>query len=180
MKSLKLLLLSLVLLLSPTLSFGQDLTYDEVQSSDKRPRGKYETYTSQDGTVYSVGETIDLGMPSGTNGKFVYIQKMDIAGTIYVVGSEATNTHATIKKIKVRGTGRSGWKVNFQTQGLSAVDNYFLNIDEAVLAGEVKTDIISSDEALKILKDEKTKLDLGLSTQEEFDQKVKELSKFIK
>ena len=94
-------------------------------------KGSFDSYTSKDCTLYTIGDQVNFGMPSGTNGKFVTIKKMDIAGTLYIVGAEILNTSAHIKKIRVSGTKRSGYKVSFQTKGMTAVDNYFFNIEEA-------------------------------------------------
>jgi hypothetical protein len=118
-------------------------------------------------------------MPSGVNGKFVTIQKVDLAGTVYVVGAEAINTSAEIKKIRITGNKRAGYKVSFQTKGMTGVDNYFVYIEDAILVGEIKSDGMTSDQALEALKKAKDKLDLGLITQEEFNAIKAELSKFI-
>lgn len=180
MKKIQLIMMGLFILVT-TFSFGQDtLTYEDVNNSEKRFKGKFDTYIAKDGSVYSIGDTINVGIPSGVNGKFVHLQKMDISGTIYAVGGEAVNTHIILKKIRVGGTKRSGWKVAFQTKGLTFVDNYFLYIEDAISTSEIDSGIMTSDEALSQLKKEKDKLDLGLITQEEFDKKKKELSKFIK
>ena len=160
-------------------SNGQEVKYDDVQKG-LIIKGQYESYVSKDGSVYKVGERVEFGNPSGTNGKFVTIQKMDIAGTLYVVGAEAINTSAEIKKIRVGGTSRSGYKVSFQTKGMTGVDNYFFNMEDAILVGEVKSFGMSSDEALTALKKAKDKLDLGLISQEEYDKIKAELTPFIK
>ena len=85
-----------------------------------------------------------------------------------------------MKKIRVGGSKRSGWKVSFQTKGFTFIDNYFLNIEDAIKSGEVDSGVMSSDEALSELKKAKDKLDLGLITQEEFNEIRTKLSKLIK
>ena len=162
-------------------SFGQtdSIKYQDVQDGIAE-KGQYDSYTSKDGTVYRIGNRIQFGLPSGTNGKFVIIQKVDIMGTVYVVGAEAINTSAEIKKIRVTGNKRTGYKVSFQTKGMTGVDNYFLNIEDAIVVGEVKSFGMSSDEALDKLKKAKDKLDLGLITQDEFNKLKVELSPLIK
>jgi hypothetical protein len=160
-------------------SNGQEVKYDDLQKG-LITKGQFESYVSKDGSIYKVGDKIQFGNPSGTNGKFVIIQKMDIAANVYVVGAEAINTSAEIKKIRVGGTSRSGYKVSFQTKGMTGVDNYFLNIEDAITVGEVKSFGMSSDEALTALKKAKDKLDLGLITQEEYDKIKAELTPFIK
>jgi hypothetical protein len=159
--------------------YCQEVKYTDVQNGTTT-KGQFESYVSKDGSVYKVGDKIEFGSPSGTNGKFVTIQKMDIAGTLYVVGAEAINTSAEIKKIRVGGTSRAGYKVSFQTKGMTGIDNYFLNIEDAITVGEVKSFGMTSDQALAALKKAKDKLDLGLITQEEYEKIKSELTPFIK
>ncbi len=179
MKTLKIMMMALMMCLAG-FTFSQDTLRFSDLSDDVKPKGDYSYYQSKDGSIYQVGDKIEFATPSGINGKFVTVQKIDIMGTIYVVGSEAINTSAEIKKIKVGGTKRSGFKANFQTKGLTGIDNYFLFIEDAITSGEVKSFGMTSDEALFVLKKAKDKLDLGLITQEEFNKTKSELSKFIK
>ena len=178
----KQLMMIALMMCSTLVSFGQSsdtLRYSDI-STENKPRGSYSYYLSKDGSVYSVGDKIQFGTPSGINGTFVIIQKMDIAGNVYVVGSEVINTSAEIKKIRVGGTKRSGFKATFQTKGLTGIDNYFLFIEDGITTGEVKSTVMTSDQALTELKKCKDKLDLGLITQDEFNSKKSELSKLIK
>lgn len=179
MKNLKLMMMTLVMSLVTMFTLGQEVKYDDVQSG-LVTKGQFDTYVSKDGSIYKVGDKIQFATPSGTNGKFVTIQKVDIAGTVYVVGAEAINTSAEIKKIRVTGNKRAGYKISFQTKGMTGVDNYFVYIEDAIFMGEVKSLVMSSDEALIELKKAKDKLDLGLISQEEYDKLKVELSKFIK
>jgi hypothetical protein len=173
-------ILTLGLAAISAIGWSQDiLTYDMVQNSTTRFKGTYSAYESKDGRVYTIGDTINVGNPSGMNGKFVHFTKMDIFGTIYIVGAEAVNTHIILKKIRVGGTKRAGWKVAFQTKGFTGIDNYFLYIEDAITAGEVDSGVMSSDEALAELKKAKDKLDLGLITLEEFEKIKQELSQII-
>lgn len=174
-------LILLFTLLVSAASFSQDtLRYEQLKNAESRPSGKYDAYVSADGRIYTPGDTIDIGQPSGTNGRFVHLQKVDVAGTVYVVGPEAVNTHVILKSIRVGGTKRSGWKVSFQTKGMTFVDNYFLYIEDAIASGEVDSGVMTSDEALAALKKAKEKLELGLITQEEFDKIKQELAPLIK
>ena len=161
---------------------AQTVTYDELQNGSVTS-GTFDTYVAKDGSVFKVGENVNFGLPSGVNGKFVYIQKILITGEFMVVGGEAVNTSATIKKIRVGSVGRGSGKVikcGFQTKGLTGIDNYFFNIEDAILNGEIKSSVMSSNEALAELKKCKDKFDLGLMTLEEFNAKKAELSVFIK
>jgi hypothetical protein len=159
--------------------FGQEVNYNDIQNGTIT-KGQFESYVSKDGSVYKVGDKIQFGNPSGTNGKFMTLQKMDIAGTVYIVGAEVINTSAEIKKIRIIGTSRAGYKAQFQTKGMTGIDNYFLYLEDAIQVGEVESFGMTSDEALTALKKAKDKLDLGLITQEEYDKIKAELTPFIK
>ncbi len=179
MKTIQIMMMALMMCFT-SVSFSQDTLKFSSLSSDIKPKGDYSYYESKDGSIYKIGDKVQFATPSGVNGKFVTIQKMDIMGTVYVVGSEAINTSAEIKKIRVGGTKRSGFKASFQTKGLTGVDNYFLYIEDAITSGEVKSFGMTSDQALSELKKAKDKLDLGLITQDEFNKIKSDLSKFIK
>lgn len=179
MKNVKNLSWSFIMTFITITALSQEVKYEDIQKG-LITKGQYESYVAKDASVYKVGDKIQFGNPSGTNGKFVTIQKVDIAGTVYIVGAEAINTSAEIKKIRVGGTSRAGYKVSFQTKGMTGVDNYFLNIEDAILVGEIKSFGMTSDEALSALKKAKDKLDLGLITQDEYDKIKAELTPFIK
>jgi hypothetical protein len=168
-----------VVLLNATMLFSQQVDVADLESATVTG-GKFESYLSKDGTIYKVGDFLDIGLPSGTNGRFVLIQQIDIAGNILVVGSQAINTHCEIKKIRVLGNKRQGYKVQFQTKGRTSIDNYFFNLEDAIVAGEIKSKGMTSDEAMKELKTAKDKLDLGLITQAEYDKIKADLIKYIK
>lgn len=174
----KLLILIVVIFIHSN-SIGQTLRQEDLKGTYK-PKGKFAKYISNSGEVYSIGDTLTIGTPSGTNGNFLHIQKMDIVGTIYIVRTEAINTNAVVKKIYATGNKRSGYKASFQTKGLTALDNYFFKLEDAIAAGEIKSKGMSSDEALAELKKAKDKLDLGLITQEEFNALRAELAPLIK
>jgi hypothetical protein len=172
-------LFTLICLFISSYSFSQTLSYEDIVSGRVK-KGEYTSYVAKDGSVFNVGDKITLGSPSGVNGRFVHLTKVDIAGTIYQVGPEAVNTSCEIKKIRLDGNERRGFKAAFRTKGFTGIDNYFLWIEDAIVAGEVKSLVMSSDEALSELKKAKDKLDLGLITQEEFNSIKTELSKYIK
>jgi hypothetical protein len=172
-------ILSLFLMFVGFICFGQNATYYQVKSGQLK-NGNYISYECKDGKKYMVGDKVKFGLPSGANGNFVSIQKLDIAGQVYVVRSEAVNTEVEIKKIRVTGSKKRGQKVSFQTKGLSGVDNYFFYIEDALTLGEIDSGVMTSDEALAELQKAKAKLDLGLITQEEFNEIKEDLSRYIK
>jgi hypothetical protein len=91
-----------------------------------------------------------------------------------IIGSKISS--AEIKKIRITGTSRAGYKANFQTKGMTGVDNYFLNIEAAIAVGEIKSFGMTSGEALAALKKAIDKLDLGVISQEEYDKIKAELT----
>jgi hypothetical protein len=157
---------------------SQKVTYEQVQEG--LYSGPFTEYTSKDGGHYRIGDKLHILTPSSPNGMYLTIQKVDIAGNITMVGNEVINTHAEIKKMRVIGNKRSGYKMQFQTKGWTGLDNYFIYIEDAISVGEVKSTGISSKDALEELKRAADKLNLGLITQEEYEVIKKELTPFIR
>ncbi len=172
------LLLGLLTLISCS-AFSQTIKYSDLNTGH-RPKGTFKTYVDKNGDSYSVGDTLKIWKPSGVDGKFVYITRIDIIGDVTAAGPAASNTNAIIKKIRVEGTKRAGYKVFFQTKGSTAIDNYFFNIEDAIASKEIRSKGMTSDEALSELKKEKEKLDLGLISQEEYNKVKAKLIKYIK
>ena len=67
-----------------------------------------------------------------------------------------------------------------RTKGVTGLMNYTILFENALATGEIKGTGLTSDEALSQLKKAKDKLDLGIITQEEFDNFKKELTPYIK
>tara|TARA_B110000093_G_C12707054_1_gene300604 strand:+ start:115 stop:639 length:525 start_codon:yes stop_codon:yes gene_type:complete len=168
-----------LLLISFTLnSFCQTINYSDLDTN-KRPRGKFITYVSKSGDVYSVGDKIIIGAPSSSNGRFLYLTSVDIAGTQTYANEGSSNTNAEIKKIRVSGSKRSGWKVTFQLKA-TIVSNYFIFAEDGFSSGELISKGFTSEQALEKLKKAKDKLDLELITQEEYNKIKAKLIKYIK
>jgi hypothetical protein len=174
----------LILLLLPVLAIAQDdyyqeerkpvsATYDDVVS--KKIKGKIATYVTQSGESFRVGDTITLGTPFGGN-EFTFINQNAVVQA-YPLEVRATGSRVRIKsmnaitkKLQVMCTHADGY--TYQT--------FIIDFEKALQNGEVKSNQMSSDEALQELKKCKDKLDLGLITQEQFEAKKAELAKFIK
>lgn len=159
---------------------GELIKYAEL-SQDMKFKASYKAYEAKDGSVYKEGDTIKIGAPSGTNGRFVYITSgSGILSSVESVGPESANTNTVIKAIYIAGTKRAGFKVVFKTKGQTALSsNYYFNIEDCIASGEIKSKGMNSDEALAELKKAKDKLDLGLITKEEYEKKKAELVKYI-
>ena len=162
-------LILLSLLFISTLSFGQ--MFDLLDE-----------YTASDGITYKIGDEVKLGKGSGRNDVFVYV---NIGG--WAVSSDPEYNHlgaansgllVTIKKIKKYNTKR--YKSVIFVVGGGNITNYNLTIEDAISSGESESKGYNEEKAMQELKKAKDKLDLGLITQEEFEIKKSELSKFIK
>lgn len=161
----------------------KELTYEVVSVATSKPPSP-ETYISKDGTKYTIGDTLKMGSPSGVNGTWVYVQGVTWMGDIVPVPTNAVNTNTVIKKLYVGGTKKQGFKVSILTKGNGMGTNYSFFIEDAIASGEVVDpkagSRMTSDKALEALKKEKDKLDLGLISQEEYELRKAELTKFIK
>jgi len=177
MKLFTIILLSLCLLLNIKAT-SQEIKFDSLSTASGR--GVYTSYVSKDGTVYKIGDRLKIGVPhSNRTFGFLYMT----AGILSVptpLTIEFSGTEAEIKKIQVGGTKRSGYMVYFVTKGNTAMVNYQIQIEGAIENGEIKTSGKTSDEALAELKKAKDKLDLGLITQEDYNNIKIELVKYIK
>lgn len=165
-------LLVMMVVLSAT---SQTLKHNELTE-----RTECEAYIGSDGILYKVGDTLKIGMPSGLR-SFAFIQSVDIMGTISFAPAGFSNTEVVIKKIRIAGSSRTGYKASFQTKA-TAISNMFVDFESALQSGELngKKGSISSADAINELKKAKEKLDLGLITEEEYDKKKSEMIKFIK
>jgi hypothetical protein len=166
----KLLMLSIVIL-SGIQSFPQTLNYKDI--GGEKPKGYHDQYISKDGVLYKRGDTISLVKGSGPNGEFIYVN-----GVVARPGVGDINSKIIIDGFYVNGSKKSGWKVGIMTK--HPMNSLMFYIEDAVLAGEIRGPGMTSDEALAELKKCKEKLDLNLITEEEFNKKKAELSKWIK
>lgn len=91
------------------------------------------------------------------------------------------NTEITVKSITIVGSKKIGFKAQAELAACGTCNNLLVDIELAIETKEVRPyGVMSSDEALTALKAEKDKLDLGLITQEQYDNRKTELAKFIK
>lgn len=175
----KQIILGLALMFIINLVFAQEATYSNVQAEKYRNNQLFKSYVSKDGTVYKVGDTLKIGVPS-SNKTFAFVYMYSFGGTPERAPISISGTNAIIKKIRVVGNKRAGFQASFQTKGYSSLMNYYIGIEEALATGEIKTSKMSSDEALAELKKEKDKLDLQLITEQQYDSAKAVLVKYIK
>lgn len=170
------------LMLMSVLSFGQvrQISYDTIQKySDQKLKLKgsiiYDEYLSKDGFLYKVGDLIKINKP--TNGdKFSFINDRfsQMQASSIIIGKDMV-----IKNIMIIGFKNTGYELCMTINDSSTADN-ILKFESAISYGEIKSKGMTSDDALNELKKSKDKLDLGLISKEEFEDKKTELVKFIK
>jgi len=165
---------------------------------------KFKFLKFADGSTLQIGDKMKLGKPSGTNqsnqqtpgvfgstnqtvNNFTYIMlgrmgSAILSGITYL--PEAfKGRDVEIEDIKFAKNGKkattAGVMVIFTNPGM---DITVLNLDAALQYGELinPTAAMTSDQALAELQKAKTKLDLGVITQEEYENIKKELMKIIK
>jgi hypothetical protein len=173
MKKIMMVAISLIVSIS---TFGQELKFTDL--STELNSKKFDSYISEDGTVFKVGEKVKIGIPSSQT-NFVYIQHVDPVVGASIVGPNYSNSEVEVKKIQVSGSLRKGYKVWVITNGGVALGKLYFDIETAIQTKEVKGNGMSSDDALSQLKKAKDKMDLGLITQDEFNKLRTELSKYI-
>jgi hypothetical protein len=157
--------------------YAQEIRFDSLATAAK---GEYTSYVGSDGGIYKVGDRIKIGVPS-SNKTFAYIFQGDgILIPMEPIPATYSGTETEIKKIFVTGNKRSGYSVSMRTKGITGLMNYTILFENALATGEIKGTGLTSDEALSELKKAKDKLDLGIITQEEFDNIKKELTPYIK
>jgi hypothetical protein len=140
----------------------------------------FDSYLGSDGYSYKVGDTLKIGMPS-SNKTFAFITEGSALQAPYQSNVSSAGTNTVIKKIYVNGNNRMGYRITIVGKGICGIcPQYYINMEEAMASGEVKTKGMTSDEAMSQLKKGKDKLDLGIITQEEFDKMKEELVKYIK
>jgi hypothetical protein len=161
------------LFLCQNLYAQKSATYNEVVSKAKT--GQIDRYITQNGEEFNVGDSITLGV-SFRNEQFDFIQQ-NAGIEYYPLPNLASNSKVVIKKIIIRG--KSVMVNTTKAQGF-VYGLTIMNFDSAITNGEIKSKIMTSDQALEELKKWKDKLDLELISQEEYNLKKEELIKFIK
>jgi hypothetical protein len=176
----KLKILILLFIMTSNVSLAQVLNFNELKDL-KNTKREFTTYIGKDGGVYKVGERVVLGQPAGMidgTKSFNYVTE----GMLFLtaVNSLAAGETPEIKSLHIIGNKRGGYYVMARAKGFLGVQPYSIDIENAIAAGELISNGMSSDQALSELKKAKDKLDLGLITQEQYDAIKAELSKIIK
>jgi hypothetical protein len=177
----KLLLLAALCLLCLT-SFSQHITYDllyqEILSKGKiSPKGKILSYQSKSGEVFSIGDTLEVGRPSGDKNGYLHIENFLYEKPFLGEGSYIIVDKINIKKLHpgrytIIFIGKS--KLNIVDGSNTYYGNCYVNIESALNSLEIlgrgtgvpiKMDKeTTSDHLIKAGKDLTTSVIIGLAT----------------
>jgi hypothetical protein len=155
------------------------LKFKDLEIATTKPSGDYGFYITKSGTILRIGDVIKIGLPSAIN-EFSFIWTGDGVLAFFKAPSNYSGMKTEITKFKIAGNKRIGYSVWAIGKGPSATLPIWVGYETALSAGEIKSDVMSSDEALAELKKTKDKLDLGLIGQSEYDSIKLELIKLIK
>ncbi len=137
MNKLKLILATISFVCISGIATAQTITYSEL-SSGKELSGKYQKYESKSGKTYAIGDKVQLGVPSGSNGMFVNIQKMDITAKPAEFGKEDSNKYIILQAIKTLSNESGDNQVGFLAQAENTKDYYIVFIENAIATNEIK------------------------------------------
>jgi len=153
------------------------------QVGDKDVRGRLDVYITAGGVEFRVGDTLEIGQPTNDS-EFSLVWSTTQLWTAALAGEKvipltiySTGTIGVIKKIQA-----SQRRCYITTYGEGESVAYsMMNFEEAFNSGEVLLPgYMTSDGALAELKKEKSKLDLELITQEQYNIRKAELVAFIR
>lgn len=159
--------------------FAQQISFDELGEVDKKPKGTFYSYVSKDGMIYNAGQRLRIGRPS-TGKAFSFISEFSMLGSVTPAEVRSTNSETEIVNFKASGNQRMGLKIWMKSKAATGMSSYIIDFENAIDSGELIGYGMTSDQALSELKKAKDKLDLELITKEQYEEKKKELSVFIK
>ena len=150
--------------------------------SNKLGVNESEMYTTPTGTIFKIGDKLELGKPQGDIDAYTYVKEMD----------KETRMDLSSSGYKSLKGKKEGWVYEItdvvmindrewaEMKAKSVNATVFVDIDNALQHGELIGFVYTSDAALQELKKWKDKLDFGLITKEIYEIKKTELSKYIK
>ena len=202
-----LLILNSKLLFSQKFSEMDTLRYetmvDKQESKNFKTGMDIKVYIASDKNSYTIGDTLVLENPTGESQSafskkrnFNYVFYGKPSGTLLkglrYVEEEYKDYKLTIEKIQFnKGTFGLENYVFFYVKPLpnskfTLLDNYITvtMVDNAIAKNEIKplknTKPLTRDEAINLLKKKKEEVELGISTQEEYDKLKETLTPIIK
>jgi hypothetical protein len=148
-------------------SYTQTATIKDIELNNI---GFYTSFINDNGEIFNIGDTITLGKAYGILEYKCVANRL----TNLYLHANAYGSFGTIKKIELK---KNHINIIVKSTPLSFV---IYDFQEALKIGEIVSSILTPDEALTELKKWKDKLDLELITQDEYNKKKEEFSKFIK
>ena len=164
----KKLILLLIVLGFSTVTFTQPATFKDVLTNNK---GTYTQYTSQTNEVFKTGDTLTLGKPIRLM-NYSFINAL-VMGADIPLSIQATGRKVTIKRFEI-------WNKQLIVYTEKPAQLRIYRFEEAVEQGEIKSNTISSADALQQLKTAKDKLDLEIITPAEYNLIKTNLIQYIK
>lgn len=140
-------------------------------------------YKASNGITYKVGDLIQLGRGSGVNGQYVYVtlQKIDLSLNPYADQLQRgyAGLVVTIKEIKHSKFKKFEHVIFYIDMG-DNIDNYVINIENAIATCEIKDCVKdekpqSTDDKYNKLKKIKTLYDEGILTKGEYEAEKKKI-----
>ncbi len=125
-----------------------------------------------------IGGNVTFNEPSGKSNTYQYITKQ-VLTEVYPVDTYSNNEEVKILKYRIVGTKRSGFKVFLITNSKDGAWRYIVDTEQSLIANEIKSNILSREEAIAKLKEAKDLLDLEMMSQEEYDKIKAELTPII-
>lgn len=171
-------LITTLFLFSTVVIFGQTVTYDDIVNSPKRPSKNFTEYIASNGESFKIGQTVTINQPSGNSNTFQYISRQ-VATQVYTTSTDANNSDNELYKFRIGGTKKAGWEVYMVLKSGDAW-RYIVELEQALTYKEIKSSILSREDAIAKLKEAKDLLDLDLMTQEEYDALRKKLTPIIR
>lgn len=170
------------------IGFGQEVTTETLENKTA-PKGECFSYGSPQGII-NVGDTLILGTPSGANmTTFTYLLAGPNLGALtsqkIPLASSWGGRKVRVKKMVVRKSFGQMFVLislseaeKFGAGSMVITHTYY--VDKAMELGEIRVKgFMTRETAIAKLKEYKDLLDLEMMTQGEFNEKKKELIKYI-
>ncbi len=144
----------------------------------------FDEYIAKDGSVFKKGDLITLNFPTKDGRYFQYVYKRSNRDKEYLEASYSNRQFRLVEVAVDRQDLIFGGK-NFKyailiVEGEGFLAYVYIDIENAIASGEVKSTIITEAEALETIKKAKEKFDLDLITEEEYSKIREEMKQYIK
>ena len=161
------------------LSAQTEIKFEDLNGLTSKPKAsELKKYIASNGEVFEIGGNVNFNEPSGKSNTYQYITKQ-VLTEVYPVDTYSNNEEVKILKFRIVGTKRSGFKVFLITNSKDGAWRYIVDTEQSLIANEIKSNILSREEAIAKLKEAKDLLDLEMMSQEDYDKIKAELTPII-